>query len=108
MSAFEKPRNAQHVEAVVIELRIADFQHVAAEVLAERPLVEHELDVEGRCQPGFDLGNLLVTKALGPQCSMIEGRSIRQRAMAHGIGDDLLDLRLRHSPGCEALPAPPG
>jgi hypothetical protein len=47
MSAFEKPRWREHVEGRVVQLFVGDAEGLGAEVLAQRPLVEDELDVEG-------------------------------------------------------------
>ncbi len=41
-----------------------EAQRLGAEVLAQRPFVEHEADVEGRFQRGLDGGDLLVAEAL--------------------------------------------
>src|SRR5579885_2241377 len=71
-----------------------NFQDVAAEILAERPLVEGELDVEGRRQCLLDLGDGLVGKAFGLEGGVVDRRRLRERAVSHGIGLDLGDLRL--------------
>ena len=85
---------AQQVEAVVVELLVGDLEHRLAEVFAQGPLVEDELDVEGRGQARLDLLDLGIAEALGAQLRMVQGGRVLQRAMAHGITDDLLDLGL--------------
>ena len=67
------------------------------------PLVEDELDVEGRGQARLDLLDLGIAEALGAQLRMVQGGRVLQRAMAHGITDDLLDLGLVIAQGAERL-----
>ncbi len=62
------------------------------EVLADRPLVEHELDVEGGAEPAFDLGQHLVGEALGLQRRVVDRRRLLQRAVTDRVGLDLGDL----------------
>jgi hypothetical protein len=40
----------EHVEGRIVHLIVGEAEHVLAEVLAQRPLVEDELDVEGGLQ----------------------------------------------------------
>ena len=65
---------------------------VAAELLAQRPLVEDELDVEGRLQRRVERGDLLVGEALGLERAGVDGRRLVEIAVADGIGLDLGDL----------------
>ena len=74
----------------------------------ERPLVEDELDVEGRGKTGFDLLDLGITEALGAKLGMVHGRGVGQRAVTHGIANDLFDLFADRSRGCGELPELPG
>ena len=55
ISFLEKPRCAQQVEAGLVQLLGRDLQRVGEELLAERPLVEDELDVEGGFERALDL-----------------------------------------------------
>ena len=80
-----------------VELRIGevfgrDFQRVAAEFLAERPLVERELDVERGRQRLLDLGDGFVVKALLPQGGVVDAGRLAEIAVADGIGFDLGDV----------------
>jgi hypothetical protein len=45
-----EPEESQQFEADIVQLVSRDFQRLREEILAERPLVEDELDVEGRFQ----------------------------------------------------------
>ena len=69
-----------------------DAELVAAEFLAQRPLVEGELDVEGGRQRLLDLGDRLVGEALGLQRGVVDRRRLRQRAVADRVGLDLGDV----------------
>ena len=85
-----------------------DLQRLGQELLAERPVVEDELDVEGRLERGLELAQHRVGEALGLERGVVDGRRLRQRAVADRIGLDLGDLRPRRSRACAAPPAPPG
>ena len=96
----------QELERHVVELLGRDLERAGEEILAQRPLVEDELDVEGALQPLLDRLDLLVGEALGTQGRGIDARRLLHRAMADGIGLDLGDIglavaertqRIRHS-----------
>ena len=72
-----------------------DLQRVAAELFAQRPLVEGELDVEGGGQRLLHLGDGLVGEALGLQRRVVDAGRLRQRAVADRVDLDLGDLRFR-------------
>ena len=102
ISARRKAERLQHVEIGRVERFGIELQRLGAEVLAQRPLVEDEADVEGRFQAGLDGGDLLLAEALVDQRLMGEaGGHAFQRAVADGIGDDVVDLR----PGCSRASA---
>ena len=81
---------------------------VAQEVLAERPLVERELDVERGRQRLLDLGDRLVVEAFRPQGRVVDAGRLAERAVADRIGLDLGDLGFANSRARAALPAPRG
>ena len=66
-----------------------------AEVLAKRPLVEDEADVEGGWQGRLDLLDLGRAEAVADQRRVVDARRLTQRAVTDRVGDDLLDLRGR-------------
>ena len=68
---------------------------VAQKLLAERPLVEGELDVEGGRQRLLDLGDGLVGEALGLQRGVVDAGRLAERAVADRIDLDLGDLGSR-------------
>ena len=82
----------QQVEGRQRQVLGADAELVAAELLAQRPLVEGELDVEGGRQRLLDLGDGLVGEALGLERCVVDGRRLRQRAVADRIDLDLGDV----------------
>jgi hypothetical protein len=84
---------AQEVEARIAQLVRGDAEHLGAELLAERPLVEDEADVEGRGQRRLDLGDLLWAEAVADQRGVVYPRRVAERAVPDRVGDDLLDLR---------------
>ena len=55
----------EEVESGIVDRLGRDLQRILEEVLAQGPLIEHELDVEGRRKAAFDLGNRLVRESLG-------------------------------------------
>ncbi len=82
----------QKVEGHVGELLVGNLEGFLEEVGAKRPLVEGELDVEGRLEAGADRFDLLVGKALCLQRAGVDGRRLIEVAVADGIGLDLGDL----------------
>ncbi len=79
-----------------------DAERLTQKLLAERPFVEHELDVEGGGQRLVDLLDDLRREPLGGKrrmvdrrrVRMVDRRRVRQRAVADRIGLDLGDLGL--------------
>ena len=82
---------AQHVEGGVGEALLGDPERAGAERLAERPLVEGEADVERGRQRRLDLRDLLRPEAPLGERRVGDDRRALQRAVAHGVGDHLLD-----------------
>ncbi|MPL92618.1 hypothetical protein SDC9_38730 [bioreactor metagenome] len=84
---------AQHVEGRVVQLLDRDAQRLRAEILAQRPLVEDEADVEGRGQCRLDLLDLGRAETMADERGAVDARAIAQGSVADRIADDLLDLR---------------
>src|SRR5581483_2607695 len=73
------------------------------EVLAERPLVEHELDVEGRRDRLLDRGELLRREAAPGKALMVDARGALKRPAPDRVLDDALDRLLRVAENAQAL-----
>ena len=82
----------QQVEGRIGQLFGRNAQCALAEVLAQRPLVEDEADVEGRGERGLDLLDLARAEAVADEGCVVDRRGLCQAAVADGIGDDLGDL----------------
>ena len=95
ISRLVKPMAASRSKLRIVDLAGVEAERLDAELLAERPLVEHELDVEGGRQRLLDHGNRLVGEALGLQRRMVDAGRLAERAVADRIGLDLGDLRWR-------------
>ena len=108
ISRFVKPRAREHVEGDIVELLVGEAEDLLAELFAQRPLVEHELDVEGRFQRRVERGYLLVGEALGLQRTGIDAGRLVKVAVADRIGVDLGDLGIPNSRACAVPPARPG
>ena len=67
---LDTQRDEDHNRLVVTV--IGEPEALAAEVLAQRELVEHELDVEGRRQSVFDRLQLLRGEALGLERGVVD------------------------------------
>jgi hypothetical protein len=93
----------QHVEADVVELCGREAQHPGAELFAERPLVEGELDVEGGAETLLDRLDLRLAETLGLEGLMADGGRAGERAAADRVRDDLVDLGLAVAEGLERL-----
>ena len=106
--ALGEAQMRQQVEGRVGEIGRLHRQRVAAELLAERPLVERELDVEGGRQRLLDQRDGFVGEALGLQRRVVDARRLREIAVADRIGLDLGDLGLAVAQRAQALPAPRG
>ena len=92
ISRLENPSAAKRSSVGRGEILGGDAELVAAEFLAERPLVEDELDVEGGRQRLVDLGDRLVGEALGLQGGVVDAGRLRQAAVTDGIDLDLGDV----------------
>ena len=84
----------EQVEARLRQRLGRNAERVLQEVLAQRPLVEGELDVEGGGQRLLDLGDHLVGEALGLQRGVVDRRRLGERAVADRIDLDLGDVGL--------------
>ncbi len=62
-----KAKGRQHFEREIIELLVRELQHILAEIFAQRPLVESELDVERALESRIQGFDLLIAEALGLQ-----------------------------------------
>ena len=76
ISRLLKPRAASRSKVGEASSSARNAELVAAEVFAERPLVEGELDVEGGRQRLLDLGDGLVGEALGLQRGVVDARRL--------------------------------
>ena len=74
---------------------------LVAEFLAQGVAVEGEADVEGGGQRPLEGLEGRRREALGPQRGVIDAGRALQGAMADGVADDLLDLRLAVAQGLE-------
>src|SRR3546814_20287575 len=83
----------EQVEGEVVQLRRREFQRVGAERLAEGPLVEDELDVEGGGQCLLDLLDLGLAEAGGCEAAVVDAGRLEQGGVADGVADDLLEDR---------------
>ncbi len=75
----------QHVERGIVQLIGLEAQGIDAKLLAQRPFVEDEADVEGLGQRLLDLGNGLFGELLRFQRLVAEGVGILQCPMADGV-----------------------
>src|SRR5579875_3688016 len=91
----------QHVEADIVELRRREAEDTCRELLAERPLVEGEADVEGAGEGLLQGLEGAFVEALLPQRLVIDAWRPVERAMADGVADDVLDLRLGVAEGAQ-------
>src|SRR5690606_16141077 len=87
-----EPEMPQEVETRIGELLGGNAERLAAEVLSERPLVEDKANVEGGGQRGLDLFQFARPEPVAEQCGVIDARRVAKRAVADGMGHDLLDL----------------
>ncbi len=82
----------EHVEVKVVQLRIGETKHIAAEVIPEAEAVEGKLELECRAQRGFDRLQLLIIEAARAQAVVIDTGRVRKRTRADSVGDDVIDL----------------
>ena len=85
----------QEVEIGLIQPLELQSKHAGEELLAERPFVEHEFDVESRGHGLLDRRDLLVREAARRQRLVIDAGGAGERAAAHGVVDDALDRVFR-------------
>jgi hypothetical protein len=89
--ALAEAEMREEIEGGIGELLVGNAD-LLQRLVAERPAVEHELDVEGRRQLLFDAGDRLVVEAARFQRRVIDAGRIRERAVAHGIGLDFREV----------------
>ena len=82
----------EHVETEIVELGVAQAKGFYAEVLAQRPFVEDELDVVGVGERFFDGAQRGRREALGGESFMPDTGGAAQGAVADCIGHDVVDL----------------
>ncbi len=93
ISRLEKPSAASRSNVGEASVLGADVQRLEAELLADRPLVEDELDVERGRQRLLDFPERFVGEALGLERRVVDRRGLAERAVADRVGFDLADLR---------------
>ena len=91
---LREAERGQHVEGEVVEPRLVEAQRLDAEVAAERPLVERELDVEGAGQARLERLQGGLGEALLLEPRVADAGRVLERAEADRVADDLLDLGL--------------
>ena len=84
----------EQVERRVHQLLGLDAERAGQELLAERPAIEDELDVEGGLERVVELAQHLVGEALGLERGVVDGGRLGERAVADRVGLDLRDLGL--------------
>ena len=99
---FREAEIGQDLEGRIVELVGRDFQRAGEEVLAERPFVEHELDVEGALEALLDRVDLVLREALGGKRAGIDRGRLAHGAVAERIDLDLGDLGLAVAEGAQA------
>ncbi len=87
-----KSKVAQKVKTGVVQLVSRDPKDIGAEFFAQGPLVEHEPNVECRCQGAFDLFQFSRAKTVADKRGVVQGRCVRQCAIPDRIGNDVFDL----------------
>ena len=87
-----KTQGAQQVKGRIVQLFGWDAQHLRAEFLAQRPLVEHKADVKGACQRGIHLGQLIRAKAVPASVVWLMPGALPMEPWPTRIADDLFDL----------------
>src|SRR5260221_6136968 len=92
----------EEVEGGIGELLAVDAEALQ-EILAERPLVERELDVEGGGEPGLEFLEDRVGEALGAEGGMVDRRRFAERAVADGVNFHLGDLAIAIAERAERL-----
>src|SRR5262249_54086885 len=104
--ALAEAERGEKIEARIGELLGRDAE-LGDEILAQGPLVERELDVEGGGQRLLDLLDRLARETLLLQRGVVDGGRLPEAAVADRISLDLGDLRfavaehaqrLRHRP----------
>ena len=84
-----EPKMLQQIKGRVGQLFGGDAEGLLAEILAQRPLVEHEPDVKGRGQRAFDLFNLARAETVADQRGVVDAGAVAQGAVADGVRHDL-------------------
>ena len=100
---LREAEEGQELEGRIRELLGRDLEDVLQEVVAERPAVEDELDVEGRLQARLDGRELVVGEALGAERPGVDRRRLAHRAVADRVGLDLGDLGFAVAEGAQRV-----
>ena len=87
-------KRLEHVEAVIIQLRVGKAKDIGAERITKGKAVEREFDVKGAFHGRFQLVDLGIAKALVAQGVDRDGLTVFQAAGTHRIADDVVNLRL--------------
>ena len=82
----------QHIEIPVAQLFVGNAEHILAEILAEGPLVESELDLESTRQGRLNGFDLVFCKTERFQLYMTDGGTAFERAMPFCVFDDFVGL----------------
>ena len=91
-------REAERAEQVAVplrELRLVEAEAAGHVAVAERPLVEGELDVERAGERGLDAVQALLVEALGAERVVVDDGRAGERLPSHAVGDDVVDLARR-------------
>ena len=86
---------AQEVEGGVAQLLGRNAEDLRAELVAEGPVVEDEADLEGAGERGLELLDLGLAEAVADERGRVDVRAALERAVADGVGDDVVDLARR-------------
>ena len=86
------PKMLQKIKGWVVQLFYRNSKCIAAEIFAQCPLVEHELDIESGRHSGLNFIDLNRTEPMPKQGGVVNTRRVTNRAMPNRIGCDLFNL----------------
>ena len=86
--SFEKPMCREQVEALRVHASGVELRARLAELLAEHPLVEHELDVEGAGKRRLDAGDFFGVKPFAAQRLWLTCGASASVPRPTAVGDD--------------------
>src|SRR5690606_8221669 len=90
-----KSERWQHFKRKIVELLIRELQNFFAEIFAQRPFIEGELDIKSTLESSIQRFNFLISKALSLQRSRIDTRSLIEVAVTNRIGLNFSNLAFR-------------